>query len=77
MKRCIPCIVVAGTHSGVGKTSVTTALMSACVRRGKGDEFIDGYCTGNVIAGYFHVHFGSCPEFVKAFVAAANTANPL
>lgn len=30
----VPCIVIGGAHSGVGKTSVATALMSAFVRRG-------------------------------------------
>ena len=32
----------------------------------------DGFSIRNVVASYFHVHFGSCPDFATAFVSAAS-----
>jgi cobyrinic acid a,c-diamide synthase len=33
---------------------------------------VDGFLAGNVLGSYFHLHFGSCPAFVKRFIAVAS-----
>gem|GEM_PF-5538760 len=29
----------------------------------------EGYAQGNLVAGYTHLHFGSCPELVKRWLS--------
>ena len=53
----IPRLVVAGTHSGVGKTTVATGLAAA-------------FAAGRVLGVYLHGLFEQ-PSFVEALVGAA------
>jgi cobyrinic acid a,c-diamide synthase len=45
------------------------------VHRVRGDS-VDGFSTGNVVGSYFHVHFGSSPDFATALVRAARASLP-
>jgi cobyrinic acid a,c-diamide synthase len=38
-------------------------------RRGGAEEAGEGFCKGSIIAGYVHLHFGSCPEAARRLVA--------
>ncbi len=71
-----PRLVVAGTHSGVGKTTVATGLMAALARRGVavasakvGPDFID--------PGYHALATGRPARNLDAWICGASTIAPL
>ena len=71
-----PRLVVAGTHSGVGKTTVATGLMSALARRGVGvasakvgPDFID--------PGYHALATGRPARNLDAWICGASAVAPL
>ena len=68
--------MVAGTHSGVGKTTVATGLMSALARRDVavasakvGPDFID--------PGYHALATGRPPRNLDAWICGASAVAPL
>src|SRR5947207_6388038 len=71
-----PRLVVAGTHSGVGKTTVATGLMAALRRRGVdaspakvGPDFID--------PGYHALATGKPGRNLDAWICGADAIGPL
>ncbi|MGQ7847647.1 cobyrinate a,c-diamide synthase [Granulosicoccus sp. 3-233] len=71
-----PRLVIAGTHSGVGKTTVATGLMAAYRQRGVavasakvGPDFID--------PGYHSVATGLAPRNLDAWLCGAQSMAPL
>jgi cobyrinic acid a,c-diamide synthase len=71
-----PRLVVAGTHSGVGKTTVATGLMSALSRRGVavasakvGPDFID--------PGYHALATGRPARNLDAWICGSSAVAPL
>jgi len=49
-----------------------TKLYQLTPRRG-GNPAPEGYCVGQVLASYVHLHFGSNPEVARHFVACCRT----
>lgn len=73
---CIPRVVIAGTGSGVGKTTVATGLMAALTARGQrvagfkvGPDFID--------PSYHAVATGGVPRNLDAFLSGPELIAPL
>ncbi len=71
-----PRLVIAGTHSGVGKTTVATGLMAAYRQRGVavasakvGPDFID--------PGYHSIATGQAPRNLDAWLCGAESMAPL
>lgn len=71
-----PRLVIAGTHSGVGKTTIATGLMSAFRQRGLsvrsakvGPDFID--------PGYHSVATGSFPRNLDPWICGSDAIAPL
>lgn len=71
-----PRLVVAGTHSGVGKTTIATGLMAAFRSRGRsvasakvGPDFID--------PGYHSIATGRPPRNLDAWICGADAITPL
>jgi cobyrinic acid a,c-diamide synthase len=71
-----PRLVVAGTHSGVGKTTVACGLMAAFARRGRrvaaakvGPDFID--------PGYHALATGRAPRTLDLWISGPDAIGPL